>query len=278
MSASGIVEGSAHKKKNKSFFENKTQKTLTRKNVFGITLPVAKVTVFETSEGTASRVVTPWKRVKTERFVVAKTPVAEAERLARKDRKVFLSARIKTGSTLWEGPAEGKRCRTTKVGRHSRVTGGGGQPPKKLPNGTTLRKECEIGENQPNVPQGTGGKWKRIACRPGGIDRRYLSEYKLAACAWPSQAAILQTTSVVYKLEIALLATSVESSAISLLASRERRHPCRRFAGILPAKHARACSLVWYFKQAIPSTKSDEQTSSDVFKYHSLFMGETPWQ
>ena len=44
-----------------------------------------------------------------------------------------------------------------------------------------------------------------------------LSEYKLAACAWPSQAAILETTSVVYKLEIALLATSVESSAISLL-------------------------------------------------------------
>ena len=44
-----------------------------------------------------------------------------------------------------------------------------------------------------------------------------LSEYKLAACAWPSQAAILETTSVVDKLEIALLATSVESSAISLL-------------------------------------------------------------
>ena len=44
-----------------------------------------------------------------------------------------------------------------------------------------------------------------------------LSEYKLAACAWPSQAAILQTASVVYKLEIALLSTSVESSAISLL-------------------------------------------------------------
>jgi hypothetical protein len=43
-----------------------------------------------------------------------------------------------------------------------------------------------------------------------------LSEYKLAACAGPSQAAILETTSVVYKLEIALLLTSVESSAISL--------------------------------------------------------------
>jgi hypothetical protein len=49
------------KRKNKSFFENKTQKTLTRKNVFGITLPVAKVTVFETSEGTANRVVTLWR-------------------------------------------------------------------------------------------------------------------------------------------------------------------------------------------------------------------------
>jgi hypothetical protein len=147
---------------------------LTRKILFGITLPVAKVTVFETSEGTASRVVTFWKRAKSERFGIATTPVAEAERLARKDRKVFPSARIKTGSTLWEGPAEGKRCCSTKVEFHSRVTGGGGQPPKKLPNGTTLRKECEIGENGPNVPQGTGGKWKRIACRPGTIDRRLL--------------------------------------------------------------------------------------------------------
>jgi hypothetical protein len=64
--------------------------------------------------------------------------------------------------------------------------------------------------------KGQEGKWKRIACRPESIDRRYLSEYKLAACAWPSQAAILEITSVVYKLEIALLATSVESSAISL--------------------------------------------------------------
>src|SRR5258707_11067715 len=44
-----------------------------------------------------------------------------------------------------------------------------------------------------------------------------LSVYKLAACAWPSRAAILETTSVVDKLEIALLATSVESSAISFL-------------------------------------------------------------
>ncbi len=53
-----------------------------------------------------------------------------------------------------------------------------------------------------------------------------LSEYKLAACAWPSQAAILETTSVVDKLEIALLLTSVESGAISFLGSVERSHPC----------------------------------------------------
>ena len=56
-----------------------------------------------------------------------------------------------------------------------------------------------------------------------------LSEYKLAACAWPSQAAILETTSVVYKLEIALLTTSVGSSAISLLGveftGSRRLHP-----------------------------------------------------
>src|SRR5260370_42281230 len=44
-----------------------------------------------------------------------------------------------------------------------------------------------------------------------------LSVYKLAACARPSRAAILETTSVVYKLEIALLSASVEGSAISLL-------------------------------------------------------------
>jgi hypothetical protein len=60
-----------------------------------------------------------------------------------------------------------------------------------------------------------------------------LSEYKLAACAWPSQVAILETTSVVYKLEIALLATSVESSAISLL-----RGLWSTEGGILSAQHA----------------------------------------
>ena len=35
--------------------KNKTHKTLTRKNLLGITLPVAKVTVFETSEGTGEQ-------------------------------------------------------------------------------------------------------------------------------------------------------------------------------------------------------------------------------
>ena|GEM_PF-2497358 len=34
------------------------------------------------------------------------------------------------------------------------VTGGGGQPPKKLPRGTTIRKEREICENRFCVPQG----------------------------------------------------------------------------------------------------------------------------
>ena len=103
------------KRKTGHFSKNKTHKTLTRKVLLGISHPVAKVTAFETSEGTANRVVTLWERVTTERFVVAMTPVAAAERLARKDRKVFLSARIKTGSTLWEGPAEGEPCRSTKV-------------------------------------------------------------------------------------------------------------------------------------------------------------------
>src|SRR6266404_3076437 len=63
-----------------------------------------------------------------------------------------------------------------------------------------------------------------------------LSVYKLAACAWPSRAAILETTSVVDKLEIALLATSVESSAISFLGVGKPPTPCRRTARILRAR------------------------------------------
>ncbi len=43
------------KRKTDRFSENKTLKTLTRKILFGITLPVAKVTVFETSEGTGEQ-------------------------------------------------------------------------------------------------------------------------------------------------------------------------------------------------------------------------------
>jgi hypothetical protein len=68
---------------------------------------------------------------------------------------VFPSAWIKTGSTLWEGPAEGEPCRSTKVEPRCRnVTGGGGQPPKKLPIGTMFRKEREIRESDSSVPQG----------------------------------------------------------------------------------------------------------------------------
>ena len=43
------------KRKTDQFSKNKTHKTLTRKILFGITLPVAKVTVFETSEGTGEQ-------------------------------------------------------------------------------------------------------------------------------------------------------------------------------------------------------------------------------
>jgi len=43
------------KRKTEAFSKNKTHKTLTRKILFGITLPVAKVTVFETSEGTGEQ-------------------------------------------------------------------------------------------------------------------------------------------------------------------------------------------------------------------------------
>ena len=70
------------------------------------------------------------------------------------------------------------------------------------------RKGCEVSGNRSRADRGAST-----------ADR--LSEYKLAACAWPSRAAILETTSVVYKLEIALLLTSVEGSAISLLGGLE---------------------------------------------------------
>ena len=59
------------RKANKSFFENKTLKKLTRRIVFGIRLSVTKVTAIETGEGTANGVVRLWERAKAERFAVA---------------------------------------------------------------------------------------------------------------------------------------------------------------------------------------------------------------
>jgi len=99
----------------KQFSKNITRKKLTEEFLFGIRLNVTKVTVFETSDGTAKGVVTLQERAAAERFAVAMTPIAEAERLAKEDRKIHLSAWIKTGSALWEGPAEGEQSRSTKV-------------------------------------------------------------------------------------------------------------------------------------------------------------------
>jgi hypothetical protein len=55
--------------------------------VLGINTPVTRITVFETSEGTANGVVRLWERAKAERFAVAMTPLVEAERLARKTER-----------------------------------------------------------------------------------------------------------------------------------------------------------------------------------------------
>jgi hypothetical protein len=60
---------------------------LTPKFLFGISLNVTKVTVFETNEGTANGVVRLWERVRAERFALAMTPLVEAERLARKTER-----------------------------------------------------------------------------------------------------------------------------------------------------------------------------------------------
>jgi hypothetical protein len=68
---SGNAERFLEKRKTDHFSKDKTHKTLTRKNLLGISLSVAKVTVFETSEGTANRVVTLCERATAERFVVA---------------------------------------------------------------------------------------------------------------------------------------------------------------------------------------------------------------
>jgi hypothetical protein len=56
--------------------------------LFSISISVTKVTVFETSEGTANGVVRLWERAKAERFAVAMTPLVEAERLARKAERI----------------------------------------------------------------------------------------------------------------------------------------------------------------------------------------------
>ena len=55
--------------------------------VLGINTPVTRITVLETSEGTANGVVRLWERVKAERFALAMTPLVGAERLARKTER-----------------------------------------------------------------------------------------------------------------------------------------------------------------------------------------------
>ena len=105
---------------------------MTRKFVFCINHNVTTVTAIETDERTANGVARLWERAKAERFAVAMTPFVETERSARESRKIFLSARIKTGSNHWEGPASGELRRSEKSEPRCRnVTGGGGQPPKK---------------------------------------------------------------------------------------------------------------------------------------------------
>src|SRR5260370_7124053 len=82
--------------------------------------PSRRLRLSRPAKGLANGAVTLWERAKAERFAVATTPVAEAERLAKEGREVFLSARIKTGSALWRGPAKGEQCRSTKVGPRCR--------------------------------------------------------------------------------------------------------------------------------------------------------------
>jgi succinate dehydrogenase/fumarate reductase cytochrome b subunit len=53
--SNGMLRILIEKRKTDHSAKNKTHKTLTRKILFGITLPVAKVTVFETSEGTGEQ-------------------------------------------------------------------------------------------------------------------------------------------------------------------------------------------------------------------------------
>jgi hypothetical protein len=67
--------------------KNKTHKKLILKMVLGINTPVTRITVLETSGGTANGVVRLWERAKAERFAVAMTPSVEAERSARKTER-----------------------------------------------------------------------------------------------------------------------------------------------------------------------------------------------
>jgi hypothetical protein len=59
------------KRKTHRFSKNKTHKTLTTKILFGITLPVARVTALETSEGIGEQSGDTLGESKAERFVVA---------------------------------------------------------------------------------------------------------------------------------------------------------------------------------------------------------------
>jgi hypothetical protein len=63
--------------------------------------PVAMLTGIMTSAGSASGAVTHRLRATAGGLKLLLTPRVEAERLARESREAFLSARIKTGSTLW---------------------------------------------------------------------------------------------------------------------------------------------------------------------------------
>ena len=144
------------KRKNFRARKNKTHKTLSEKIFFGITLRVTEVAAFETNEGIGER--SRETLGESSGRAVCRlllTPIVEAERPAREDRKIFLSARIKTGSALWEGPAEGEPCRSTKVeprcrGRNRRWR----TATKKQPKGTTFRKEREVCGNRFRVSQG----------------------------------------------------------------------------------------------------------------------------
>jgi hypothetical protein len=85
----GNAEHFLRKKKNRSTLKNKTHKTLTRKFLLGISLPVAKVTAFETNEGNANGVVTFRETAAAERFAVAKRPSLKPKGLLGKIERFF---------------------------------------------------------------------------------------------------------------------------------------------------------------------------------------------